>query len=293
MKKVRKAVIPVAGYGTRFLPYTKAVPKPLLPILNKPAIQVISEEVVDSGIEEILFVVGYKKEIIESHFDSAPELEDVLESKGKFDFLKAVKKPSEMAEFTYVLQEVQNGTASAVALAEDFVNGEPFAVLFGDDVMYSDSGRPVIGQLIDVYEKYGKTVLGCKRVSMDDISKYAAVEFDEVLEPDVYRMTKVTEKPKKEEAKSDLAPLGRYVCTPEIFDIIRDLKPGSNGEYQFTDALDETARTDGAIAYAFHGTRYDMGDRFGYLTANIEYGLRDEELRAKLTNYIKELAEKI
>lgn len=293
MKKVRKAVIPVAGYGTRFLPYTKAVPKPLLPILNKPAIQVISEEVVESGIEEILFVVGYKKEIIESHFDSAPELEDVLESKGKFDFLKAVKKPSEMAEFTYVLQEVQNGTASAVALAEDFVNGEPFAVLFGDDVMYSDSGRPVIGQLIDVYEKYGKTVLGCKRVSMDDISKYAAVEFDEVLEPDVYRMTKVTEKPKKEEAKSDLAPLGRYVCTPEIFDIIRDLKPGASGEYQFTDALDETARTDGAIAYAFHGTRYDMGDRFGYLTANIEYGLRDEELRAKLTNYIKELAEKI
>lgn len=293
MKKVRKAVIPVAGYGTRFLPYTKAVPKPLLPILNKPAIQVISEEVVESGIEEILFVVGYKKEIIESHFDSAPELEDVLESKGKFDFLKAVKKPSEMAEFTYVLQEVQNGTASAVALAEDFVNGEPFAVLFGDDVMYSDSGRPVIGQLIDVYEKYGKTVLGCKRVSMDDISKYAAVEFDEVLEPDVYRMTKVTEKPKKEEAKSDLAPLGRYVCTPEIFDIIRDLKLGANGEYQFTDALDETARTDGAIAYAFHGTRYDMGDRFGYLTANIEYGLRDEELRAKLTNYIKELAEKI
>ncbi len=293
MKKVRKAVIPVAGYGTRFLPYTKAVPKPLLPILNKPAIQVISEEVVESGIEEILFVVGYKKEIIESHFDSAPELEDVLKSKGKFDFLKAVKKPSEMAEFTYVLQEVQNGTASAVALAEDFVNGEPFAVLFGDDVMYSDSGRPVIGQLIDVYEKYGKTVLGCKRVSMDDISKYAAVEFDEVLEPDVYRMTKVTEKPKKEEAKSDLAPLGRYVCTPEIFDIIRDLKPGASGEYQFTDALDETARTDGAIAYAFHGTRYDMGDRFGYLTANIEYGLRDEELRAKLTNYIKELAEKI
>ena len=264
MKKVRKAVIPVAGYGTRFLPYTKAVPKPLLPILNKPAIQVISEEVVESGIEEILFVVGYKKEIIESHFDSAPELE-----------------------------KVQNGTASAVALAEDFVNGEPFAVLFGDDVMYSDSGRPVIGQLIDIYEKYGKTVLGCKRVSMDDISKYAAVEFDEVLEPDVYRMTKVTEKPKKEEAKSDLAPLGRYVCTPEIFDIIRDLKPGANGEYQFTDALDEMARTDGAIAYAFHGTRYDMGDRFGYLTANIEYGLRDEELRAKLTNYIKELAEKI
>lgn len=293
MQKVRKAVIPVAGYGTRFLPYTKAVPKPLLPILNKPAIQIISEEVVESGIEEILFIVGYKKDIIESHFNSAPELESVLGEKGKFDFLKAVKKPTEMAKFRYVVQEIQNGTASAVALAEDFVNGEPFAVLFGDDVMYSDNGRPVIGQLIDIYEKYGKTVLGCKRVSMDDISKYASVEFDKILENDVYNMVKVTEKPKKEEAKSDLAPLGRYICSPDIFDIIRTLKPGANNEYQFTDALDAEAHKNGAVAYIFHGTRYDMGDRLGYLKANIEYGLRDEELGGKLKGYLKELIKDI
>lgn len=287
-KKVRKAVIPVAGYGTRFLPFTKAVPKPMLPILNKPALQVISEEVVNSGITDILFIVGYKKEILESHFDAAPELEKMLAEKGKNDFLEEVVYPEKMANFTYKIQEVQNGTASAVALARDFVGDEPFAVLFGDDVMYNE-GRPVIGQLIDVYEKYGKTVLGCKRVSMDVISKYASVEYDKVLEDDVYNMVKVTEKPKKEEAKSDLAPLGRYVCSPDIFEIIDNLKPGANNEYQFTDALDEEAHKNGALAYVFKGTRYDMGDRFGYLKANIEYGLRDEELKGKLKDYLKEL----
>lgn len=287
-KKVRKAVIPVAGYGTRFLPFTKAVPKPMLPILNKPALQVISEEVVNSGITDILFIVGYKKEILESHFDAAPELEKMLAEKGKNDFLEEVVYPEKMANFTYKIQEVQNGTASAVALARDFVGDEPFAVLFGDDVMYNE-GRPVIGQLIDVYEKYGKTVLGCKRVSMDVISKYASVEYDKVIEDDVYNMVKVTEKPKKEEAKSDLAPLGRYVCSPDIFKIIDDLKPGANNEYQFTDALDEEAHKNGALAYVFKGTRYDMGDRFGYLKANIEYGLRDEELKGKLKDYLKEL----
>ncbi len=287
-KKVRKAVIHVAGYGTRFLPFTKAVPKPMLPILNKPALQVISEEVVNSGITDILFIVGYKKEILESHFDAAPELEKMLKEKGKDDFLKEVVYPEHMANFTYVVQEVQNGTASAVQLAKDFVGDEPFAVLFGDDVMFNEK-RPVIGQLADVYEKYGKTVLGCKRVSMDVISKYASVEFDKVLEDDVYNMVKVTEKPKREEAKSDLAPLGRYVCSPKIFDIIENLKPGANGEYQFTDALDIIARSEGALAYVFDGTRYDMGDRFGYLKANIEYGLRDEELKGKLREYLKEL----
>lgn len=286
--KVRKAVIPVAGYGTRFLPFTKAVPKPMLPILNKPALQVISEEVVNSGITDILFIVGYKKEILESHFDAAPELEKMLKEKGKNDFLKEVVYPEHMANFTYVVQEVQNGTASAVQLAKDFVGNEPFAVLFGDDVMFNEK-RPVIGQLADVYEKYEKTVLGCKRVSMDVISKYASVEFDKVLEDDVYNMVKVTEKPKREEAKSDLAPLGRYVCSPKIFDIIENLKPGANGEYQFTDALDIIARSEGALAYVFDGTRYDMGDRFGYLKANIEYGLRDEELKGKLREYLKEL----
>ena len=287
-RRVKKAVIPVAGYGTRFLPYTKAVPKPLLPILNKPAIQVITEEVAKSGIEEVLFIVGYKKEIIESHFQPSEELEKVLSEKGKTEFLNAIKEPENLVKLSYKVQDVQNGTASAIALAEEFVNGEPFAVLFGDDVMYCEE-KPVIGQLIDVYEKYGKTVLGCKKVSMDVISKYASVEWNKDFGNGVYNMVKVTEKPKKEEAKSDIAPLGRYVCTPDIFDIIRELKPGANGEYQFTDALDEEAHKNGALAYAFKGTRYDMGDRLGYLKANIEYGLRDGELGENLKEYLKEI----
>lgn len=292
MTKVRKAVIPVAGYGSRFLPYTKAVPKPLLPIINKPAIQIITEEVAKSGIEEVLFIVGYKKSIIESYFQKSEELEKVFSEKGKTDYVKAVKEPENLVKVSYVVQEVQNGTASAVALAREFVGNEPFAVLFGDDVMYCED-RPVIGQLVDVYEKYGKTVLGCKRVSMDDISKYAAVEYDEVLERDVYNMVKVTEKPKREEAKSDIAPLGRYVCSPDIFDRIDELEPGANGEYQFTDALDAEAKKGGAIAYVFKGKRYDMGDKLGYLKANIEYGLRSDDLGEKLKEYLKELVTEI
>lgn len=292
MTKVRKAVIPVAGYGSRFLPYTKAVPKPLLPIINKPAIQIITEEVAKSGIEEVLFIVGYKKSIIESYFQKSEELEKVFSEKGKTDYVKAVKEPENLVKVSYVVQEVQNGTASAVALAREFVGNEPFAVLFGDDVMYCED-RPVIGQLVDVYEKYGKTVLGCKRVSMDDISKYAAVEYDEVLERDVYNMVKVTEKPKREEAKSDIAPLGRYVCSPDIFDRIDELEPGANGEYQFTDALNAEAKKGGAIAYVFKGKRYDMGDKLGYLKANIEYGLRSDDLGEKLKEYLKELVTEI
>ena len=287
MEKVKTAVIPVAGYGTRFLPFTKAVPKPMLPILNIPAIQIIAKEAVDSGIEEIIFVVGQKKEIIENHFRPAPELERVLEKGGKEEFLKAIKLP-ESFNVRFVEQVRQLGSADAVMAAKDYIKDKPFAVMFGDDVMYNET-RPVIGQLIDVYEKYGKTVLGCKRVSMDVISKYASVEYDKILENDVYNMTKVTEKPKKEEAKSDLAPLGRYVCSPGIFRIIDNLKPGANNEYQFTDALDLIARSEGALAYVFDGTRYDMGDRFGYLKANIEYGLRDAELKDKLKEYLKEL----
>ena len=289
--KVKKAVIPVAGFGTRFLPFTKAVPKPMLPILNKPALQIISEEVVKSGISEILFIVGYKKEILKSHFEKAPELQKMLEEKGKTEYLEAIKYPETMAHISYIVQKEQKGTAHAVGLAREFVGKEPFAILFGDDVMYND-GEPVIKQLIDVYDKSGKTVIGCKRVSMDVISKYASVEYDR-QDGRTYNMTKITEKPKKEEAKSDLAPLGRYICNPDIFDIISGLKPGANNEYQLTDALDAEAHTNGAIAYEFEGTRYDMGDRFGYLKANIEYGLRDESLKKELKEYLKSLAENL
>lgn len=287
MQIVKKAVIPVAGFGTRFLPYTKAVPKAMLPVLNKPAIQIITEEVINSGIEEILFVVGYKNDVIKDHFNPSEILDKELLAKNKMDFYSLVKYPETMAKVTFVEQKELNGTAKAIEVAKDFCNGEPFAVLFGDDVMYND-GRPVTGQLIDVYNKTGKTVIGCKNVKKEDVPKYASVEYSS-REGNVYDVTKITEKPKLEDVKSTLSPLGRYVVPFEIFDEISKLKPSVNGEYQFTDALDALSRKGGVKAVDFVGTRYDMGSRLGYLKANIEYGLRDEELSNELKNYLKTL----
>ena len=287
MKKVRKAVIPVAGYGTRFLPYTKSVPKPMLPILNVPAIQVIAKEAADSGIEEILFVVGHKKEIIESHFKAFPELEEVLKKGNKTEFLQAIKYPEEFAKVRFDVQVAQRGTADAVLVARDFVGDEPFAVLFGDDVMYNE-GKPVIKQLIDAYEEKGKTIIGVKKVPHKDVPKYASVEYSE-QEGRLYKMTQVTEKPPLELVKSDLSPLGRYVLSPYMMDIFANLKPGANGEYQLTDGLDVEAKTNGAYAYEFEGKRYDMGDRLGFLKANVEAGLRDVKMTEDLKAYLKGL----
>ena len=287
MKKVRKAVIPVAGYGTRFLPYTKAVPKPMLPILNVPAIEVIAKEAADSGIEEILFVVGHKKEIIENHFSAFPELEEVLKKGNKIKFLEAIKYPEEFAKTRFDVQKAQRGTADAILVAKEFVGDEPFAVLFGDDVMYN-AEKPVIKQLIEAYEKTGKTVVGCKKVPHKDVPKYASVEYSE-QDGRLYKMTKLVEKPPIELVKSDLAPLGRYVLSPNMMDILANLKPGAGGEYQLTDGLDIEAATNGAYAYEFEGIRYDMGDRLGFLKANIEAGLRDDDMKDDLRAYLNEL----
>ena len=287
MKKVRKAVIPVAGYGTRFLPYTKAVPKAMLPIINKPAIQIITEEVINSGITDILFVVGYKHEIIEAHFSKSNELDMVLLEKAKTELYEAVKYPEHMARITFTAQKELNGTAKAIETAKSFVNGEPFAILFGDDVMYNKE-TPVIKQLIDVYNETGKTVIGCKNVPLKDVPMYASVEYDS-QNGNVYNATKITEKPKLEDVKSTVSPLGRYVVTPDIFDKISTLKPGANGEYQFTDALDLIAKEGNCKALVFDGVGYDMGSRLGFLKANIEFGLRDEELSDELKKYLKDL----
>lgn len=287
MQIVKKAVIPVAGFGTRFLPYTKAVPKAMLPVLNKPAIQIITEEVIASGIEEILFVVGYKNEVIKAHFGASKILDDELLKKNKMEFYNLVKYPETMAKVSFIEQKELNGTAKAIEVAKEFCNGEPFAVLFGDDVMYND-GRPVIGQLIDVFNETGKTVIGCKNVSREDVTKYASVEYSS-SNGNVYDVTKITEKPKFEDVKSTLSPLGRYVVPFEIFEEISKLKPSINDEYQFTDALDALSRKGGVKAVDFVGTRYDMGSRLGYLKANIEYGLRDEEISNELKNYLKTL----
>ena len=290
MNKVRKAVIPVAGYGTRFLPYTKAVPKTMLPIVNKPAIQIITEEVIKSGITEILFVVGYKKEVLENHFSPSKELEDVLLKNGKVNFYNEIKYPETMAKFYYVTQEELNGTAKAVEVAKEFVGNEPFAVLFGDDVMYNDE-IPVIQQLINLFEETGKTIVGCKDVPKQDVVKYASVLFDKV-DGNIYNATEIIEKPKLEDVKSTISPLGRYVVTPEIFDVIASLKPSFNGEYQFTDALDYLAKQGKVQALVFDGIRYDMGSRLGFLKANIEFGLRDAELTKNFKDYLKDLVNK-
>ena len=289
MNKVKKAVIPVAGYGTRFLPYTKAVPKAMLPVLNKPAIQVITEEVINSGITDILFVVGYKNDVIENHFNESKELDNVLLKTGKKDFYDAVKYPETMANISFVMQKELNGTAKAIETAKDFVKGEPFAILFGDDLMYN-SEKPVIKQLIDVYEQTGKTVVGCKNVTRREVTMYASVEYDNV-QGNLYNATKIIEKPKYEDVKSTISPLGRYVVAPEILDIISELKPSANGEYQFTDALDVLARQNKCSALVFDGIRYDMGSRLGYLKANVEFGLRDSELQEPLKEYLKSLVE--
>ena len=285
--KVRKAVIPVAGYGTRFLPYTKAVPKAMLPILNKPAIQIITEEVVKSGITDILFVVGYRSEVLEAHFAKSNRLDEVLLAGKKFALYDAVKYPETMARISFVEQKALNGTAKAVEIAEHFVNNEPFAILFGDDVMYND-GAPVIGQLVESFEKTGKSVVGCKEVPLEDVPKYASVEYGE-QNGNLYKVSGIIEKPPIEKVKSRISPLGRYVVTPKIFDIIKTLTPTVNNEYQLTDALDNLAKTEGLNALIFDGKRYDMGSRLGYLKANIEFGLRDEELSAELKAYLKTL----
>ena len=287
MSKIKKAVIPVAGYGTRFLPYTKAVPKAMLPVINKPAIQVITEEVINSDITDILFIVGYRNDVIEDHFSKSEELDKVLLEKAKLDFYNAVKYPETMANISFVMQKELNGTAKAIESAKDFVKDEPFAILFGDDLMYNKE-KPVIKQLIDVYDKTGVSVIGCKNVPKKDVPMYASVEYDS-YEGNVYNATKITEKPKLEDVKSTLSPLGRYVVTPEIFDIIKTITPGASGEYQFTDALDILAKNNKCKALVFDGVRYDMGSRLGFLKANIEAGLRDEELSQPLKDYLKEL----
>lgn len=285
--EVKIAVIPVAGFGTRFLPYTKAVPKPMLPIVNRPAIEIIAEEAANSGIEEIVFVVGHKKEIIEDHFKPYPLLEEVLKKGNKTEYLEAIKYPEGIAKVHFAVQKAQLGTANAIMAAEEYIKGRPFAVMFGDDVMYN-AQKPVLRQLIDVYDKYGKTVIGVKTVPHEDVPKYASVEYD-LNSGREYRVTTITEKPPIELVKSDIAPLGRYVCAPSMVEIMRNLKPGANNEYQFTDALDIEAKASGAYAYEFEGIRYDMGDRLGFLKANVEYGLRDAELSESFKEYLTDL----
>ncbi len=289
MKKVRKAIIPCAGFGTRFLPATKAIPKEMLPIVDVPALQLIVEECVNSGITDILIILGKNKKCIEDHFDISPDLEQLLKKGNKDVSLQIIRSLSNMANFFYVRQREMNGSGMAVLAGEAFVGNEPFVVVYGDDIVYSGDGKPAIGQLIDAYNNTGKTILGAQTVPPEEAIKYGVVVPGSV-KGRYTDMKGIIEKPSIDELPSCLASLGRYVITPDIFEILRNTPPASNGEVYLTDAINHMAKTVGVYAYDFEGIRYDTGDKFGYIQSNIEYGLRHNEIGAELAAYIKKLA---
>ena len=288
MQKVRKAVIPAAGYGTRFLPATKATPKEMLPIVDKPTIQYIVEEALASGIEEILIISGHAKRAIEDHFDSAPALEMELERKGKDALLQVVRETAAI-KIHYIRQREMKGLGDAILCAKAFMEGEPFAVLLGDDVVYNEPGRPALRQLIDVYEATGGSVLGCQTVPQEKVSSYGIVDGSATDNPRMLKVLDMVEKPTVEEAPSQMAVLGRYVITPQIFSILENTLPGKGGEIQLTDALRVLAHREPVYAYDFEGIRYDVGDKLGFLKATVEYALRRPDLGAPFQNYLQEL----
>lgn len=287
MKKVRKAVIPAAGLGTRFLPITKSVPKEMLPIVDKPTIQYIIEEIVASGIEEILIINGRNKEIIINHFDKVPELEEALRSSGKFDALEEVEAITNMARIFSVRQKEAKGLGHAVLCAREFVGDEPFAVVLGDDIVYND-GKPALKQMIEIYDTYGASVIGVQQVAPDQVSKYGIVS-GEIVGERVLQVNDLVEKPAIGTAPSNMAILGRYIITPGIFDILEHTGKGAGGEIQLTDGLKTLAAAEKMFAYDFIGKRYDVGDKLGFLQATVEFGLRDKNLGAGFKAYLEEL----
>lgn len=281
--KVRKAIIPAAGLGTRFLPATKAQPKEMLPIVDKPTIQYIIEEAVASGIEEILIITGRNKKCIEDHFDKSVELEMELEKNHKEDLLELVRGISDMVDIHYIRQKEPKGLGHAISCARAFVGNEPFAVLLGDDVV--DSEVPCLKQLMNCYKEYKTSILGVQTVNQEDVNKYGIVDGIHI-EDRVYKVKKLVEKPAIEEAPSNVAILGRYIITPQIFDILQNTKPGKGGEIQLTDALQTLIESEAMYAYNFEGKRYDVGDKLGFLQATVEYALKREELREPFIQYL-------
>lgn len=288
MQKIRKAVIPAAGFGTRFLPETKAMPKEMLPIVDKPTIQYIVEEIKASGIEQILIISGHAKRAIEDHFDSSPELEQHLYESGKMDLLREVRKVASV-KIHYTRQQYMRGLGDAILCAKDFIDGEPFGVILGDDVVYNANGEPALRQLMDQYEKTGGTVIGCQVVRPEMVSSYGIVDGKPTDDPNLLKVKDMIEKPSMEEALSRFAALGRYVITPEVFDVLEQTKPGKGGEIQLTDALRVMARNGSVYAYNFTGKRYDTGNKLGYLKATVEFALRRPDLGPQFREYLKKL----
>ncbi|MCE7792517.1 UTP--glucose-1-phosphate uridylyltransferase GalU [Salipaludibacillus sp. CUR1] len=286
--KVRKAIIPAAGLGTRFLPATKAMPKEMLPIVDKPTIQYIVEEAVASGIEDIIIVTGKGKRAIEDHFDNSFELEQNLLNKGKMSLLDEVQKSSKV-DIHYIRQKEPKGLGHAVWCARKFIGDEPFAVLLGDDIVRSD--KPCLKQLMECYDRYKASILGVQTVKDDEVSRYGIVGGKEIGER-IYTVRELVEKPAAESAPSNLAILGRYILSPQIFSVLENQEPGSGGEIQLTDAIARLNQKEAVYAYDFEGVRYDVGEKFGFIQTSIEFALQREDLKFQLLTYLSSILDK-
>lgn len=284
-KRIRKAVIPAAGYGTRFLPVTKAIPKEMIPIVDKPVIQYIVEEALQSGIEEILIITGHGKRAIEDHFDTNIDLELQLRQQGKDSLLHLVQDISSI-NIHYIRQKHMRGLGDAIRCAESFIDNEPFAVLLGDDVVYNPE-QPALKQMMDAFSRLGATMLGCQEVPQELVSRYGIVQGQPTDDDRVVKLIDMVEKPAVDEAPSRLAALGRYILTPDIFEILRRVQPGKGGEIQLTDALRLMADREAVYAYTFSGRSYDTGNKLGFLKATVEYALRREDLGEAFREYLR------
>ncbi|MCF8008189.1 MAG: UTP--glucose-1-phosphate uridylyltransferase GalU [Halanaerobiales bacterium] len=284
--KLKKAVIPAAGLGTRFLPATKAQPKEMLPIVDKPSIQYIVEEAVAAGIEDIIIITGKHKKSIADHFDRNIELEMALKEQGKEKLLKIIDDLSSMIDIHYVRQKKAKGLGHAIYCARTFIGDDPFAVLLGDDIVVSK--KPVIQQMAEIYEKEGKPLIGVKKVREQEVSKYGIVKHSEINNG-VYKVDQLIEKPSIDKAPSNIAIMGRYIITPDIFDILKNTKPGIKGEIQLTDALNELAQHRTLQAYEFEGKRYDVGNKLGFLKATVDFALSREDLAVEFKEYLYQL----
>lgn len=288
--KVRKAIIPAAGLGTRFLPATKAQPKEMLPIVDKPTIQYIVEEAIASGIEDIMIVTGRGKRAIEDHFDKSYELEDILKKKGEENLLSLVQDISNLVNIHYIRQKEPKGLGHAIYCAKSFIDNEPFAVLLGDDIV--DSEVPTLKQLIEVYDEYNTTVVGVQHVPQEEVSKYGIVDC-KYVEDRVYKVKDLIEKPDREKAPSNIAILGRYIISPKIFYYLENATPGKGGEIQLTDALKGLLSIEALFAYDFVGKRYDVGNKLGFLEATVEYALKRNDLSKEFALYLKDLVKRL
>lgn len=287
--KVRKAIIPAAGLGTRFLPATKAQPKEMLPIVDKPTIQYIVEEAIESGIEDIIIVTGRNKRAIEDHFDKSYELEEELRKKGKQDLLSQVQDISNLVDIHYIRQKEPKGLGHAIHCAKSFIGNEAFAVLLGDDIVNSEV--PCLKQMISIYNEYKTTVLGVQHVPQEDIPKYGIVSCKQV-DDRVYKVKDLVEKPDIENAPSNIAILGRYIISPHIFEFLESATPGKGGEIQLTDALKSLISNEAIYAYDFEGKRYDVGNRLGFLEATVEYALTRDDIKDDFKTYLTKIIDK-